>query len=229
MILPPRNCRQTLAFLPSTEHSLGSVGGSISLVTGVRLPYIYKDVGNTWNMTEYPRFLNHFIEAFWKRLKPQNGNRQKKIDCSLFTNFSFVSTNIDVFHVFSRSFVGCCRVCVWYDSVAGLPIFEKETRLSNLWRLKVESPKQRKFTSLLQKQVAKIETSFTFCQISLRSADMKHFVIMLLAVRWHWKSNHRTELDGKKCSEDIQKTSGSQNSWGRHQHVLGAFNQTEKY
>ena len=40
MKLPPRNCRQTLAFLPSTEHSLGSVGGSISLVTGVRLPYI---------------------------------------------------------------------------------------------------------------------------------------------------------------------------------------------
>lgn len=182
---------------------------------------IYKDVGNTWNMTEYPRFQNHFIEAFWKRLKPQDGNRQQKLDCSLFTSFSFVFTNIYVFHVFSRSFVGCCPD-------AAHPLRKKqEYPISEGWRLSHQN------NTSLHKFTAKTTSrqnwnKFYLFQISLRSDDMWHFVIILLAVRWHWKSNHRTELDGKKCSEDIQKTSGSQNSWGRHQHVLGAFNQTEK-
>lgn len=174
-------------------------------------------------MREYPRFLNHFIEAFWGRLKPKMATGKKKLTvlCLRLTGFD-VSTHIYVFHVFSRSFVGCCPD-------AAHPLRKKqEYPISEGWRLSHQN------NTSLHKFTAKTTSrqnwnKFYLFQISLRSDDMWHFVIMLLAVRWHWKSNHRTELDGKKCSEDIQKTSGSQNCWGRHQHVLGAFNQTEKY
>ena len=142
-----------------------------------------------------------------------------KIDCSLFTSFFCLHQYLR-FSRFQPKFCGVLPGCC--------PSPEKETRISNLWRLSHQNNTSlHKFTAKTPSRQS--WNKFYLFQISLRSDDMWHVVIILLAVRWHWKSNHRAELDGKKCSEDIQKTSASQNSWGRHQHFPGAFNQTEKY
>lgn len=189
-------------------------------------PYLIEGCWKHLKHDGIPRFLNHFIEAFWGRLKPKMATGNKNW---LFFGYElFLSPPIFAFSRFSRSFVGCYRVCgmtVLPDAAHPLK------RNKNIQSLEVEgwvtkTTQVYKFTAKTSRQNW---NKFYLFQICLRSADIWYFVIMLLAVRWHWKSNHRTELDGKKCSEDIQKTSASQNSWGRHQHFPGAFNQTEKY
>lgn len=123
-------------------------------------PYLIEGCWKHLKHDGIPRFLNHFIEAFWGRLKPKMATGNK--NWLFFVYELFLSPPIFAFSRFSRSFVGCYRVCgmtVLPDAAHPLK------RNKNIQSLEVEgwvTKTTQVYTSLPQKQVAKIETSFTF-------------------------------------------------------------------
>lgn len=56
---------------------------------------------------------------------------KKKLTVLCLRAFLF-STNIDVFHVFSRSFVGCCRVCVVWQCCRAAHFWERNKTIQSL-------------------------------------------------------------------------------------------------